>query len=137
MTSQETSSEPHGSVEVEGEEWDADVKDMRCEAEAIINDVMFAVRSMRLSRRLPNADHVAYLNIETKEGARYCVQLSDTGLKIVAYSFDEVNEMLETKCHETIYSLLDSVSPAYRQAFGTALLHRLEALQQQQQEVDL
>lgn len=53
--------------------------------------------------------------------------------QVVAYGFDQVDESLSTQYHETIYSLLDSLSPAYRDAFGNALLQRLEALKKLQQ----
>ncbi|XP_038677757.1 GSK3-beta interaction protein isoform X2 [Scyliorhinus canicula] len=111
----------------------ADVKDMRVEAEAVVNDVNFAVRHMAVSKSLPVGEDVAYINVETKEGNRYCLELTEAGLRVVAHGFDEVDESLSMQYHETIYSLLDSVSPAYREAFGNALLHRLEALKKVQE----
>ncbi|CAM9466295.1 GSK3B-interacting protein [Lethenteron reissneri] len=118
---------------MEGDDWETECKDMRAEADAIINDVVFAVRAMALSRTLPSSEYLAYINVETKEGQRYCVELSDMGLKIVSHAFDLVDDSFDGQPHETIYSLLDTVSPAYRQAFSAALFHRLEALQQEQQ----
>lgn len=50
--------------------------------------------------------------------------------QVVGYIFDQVDEGLNTQYHETVYSLLDSLSPGYREAFGNALLQRLERLQQ-------
>ncbi|XP_045143870.1 GSK3B-interacting protein isoform X2 [Echinops telfairi] len=104
----------------------ADVKDMRLEAEAVVSDVLFAVNSMRVSRSLRCADDVAYINVETREGSRYCLELTE----VVGYAFDQVDDDIQTPYHETVYSLLDTLSPAYREAFGNALLQRLEALQQ-------
>ena len=49
-------------------------------------------------------------------------------LQVVGYAFDQVDDHLHTPYHETVYSLLDTLSPAYRDAFGNALLQRLEAL---------
>lgn len=49
-------------------------------------------------------------------------------LQVVGYAFDQVDPHLQTPYHETVYSLLDTLSPAYRDAFGNALLQRLEAL---------
>ncbi|XP_004699181.1 GSK3B-interacting protein isoform X1 [Echinops telfairi] len=108
----------------------ADVKDMRLEAEAVVSDVLFAVNSMRVSRSLRCADDVAYINVETREGSRYCLELTEAGLRVVGYAFDQVDDDIQTPYHETVYSLLDTLSPAYREAFGNALLQRLEALQQ-------
>ncbi|XP_043552813.1 GSK3-beta interaction protein [Chiloscyllium plagiosum] len=111
----------------------AEVKDMRVEAEAVVNDVNFAVRHMAVSKSLPIGEDVAYINVETKEGNRYCLELTEAGLRVVAYGFDKVDKSLSMQYHETIYSLLDSLSPAYRDAFGNALLQRLEALKNVQE----
>lgn len=106
------------------------VKDMRLEAEAIVNDVLFAVAEMHVSHSLSSAVDVAYINVEIREGNQYCLELTEAGLRVVGYAFDHVNEDLSTHYHETVYSLLDSLSPGYREAFGNALLQRLERLQQ-------
>lgn len=50
--------------------------------------------------------------------------------QVVGYAFDQVDEDLNTQYHETVYSLLDKLSPGYREAFGNALLQRLERLKQ-------
>ncbi|XP_076834857.1 GSK3-beta interaction protein [Brachyhypopomus gauderio] len=105
-------------------------KDMRLEAEALVNDVLFAVSDMYVSTSLTNALDVAYINVETREGNRYCLELTEAGLRVVGYAFDQVDEGLTAQYHETVYSLLDSLSPGYREAFGNALLQRLESLKQ-------
>ncbi|KAM4625173.1 GSK3-beta interaction protein isoform 1-T2 [Polymixia lowei] len=107
-----------------------DVKDMRLEAEAVVNDVLFAVSEMYVSQSLDSALDVAYINVETREGNRYCLELTEAGLRVVGYAFDQVDEDLSTQYHETVYSLLDTLSPGYREAFGNALLQRLERLKQ-------
>uniref|UniRef100_A0A1A7Y6M2 Gsk3b interacting protein n=1 Tax=Iconisemion striatum TaxID=60296 RepID=A0A1A7Y6M2_9TELE len=107
-----------------------DIKDMRLEAEAVVNDVLFAVTEMQVSQNLTNAPDVAYINVETREGNRYCLELTEAGLRVVGYAFDQVDEDLDTQYHETVYSLLDKLSPGYREAFGNALLQRLERLKQ-------
>ncbi|XP_059816469.1 GSK3-beta interaction protein isoform X2 [Mobula hypostoma] len=111
----------------------ADVKDMRVEAEAVVNDVNFAVNHMAVSKMLPIREDVAFINVETKERNRYCLELTEAGLRVVAHGFDQVDESLSMQYHETIYSLLESLSPAYRDAFGNALLQRLEALKNAQE----
>ncbi|CAL8286559.1 unnamed protein product [Lota lota] len=107
-----------------------DVKDMRLEADAVVSDVLFAVNEMYVSQSLGSALDVAYINVETREANRYCLELTEAGLRVVGYAFDQVNEDLNTQYHETVYSLLDTLSPGYREAFGNALLQRLERLQQ-------
>ncbi|XP_019910020.1 GSK3-beta interaction protein isoform X1 [Esox lucius] len=106
------------------------MKDMRLEAEAVVNDVLFAVAKMFVSSNLESGLDVAYINVETREGNRYCLELNEAGLRVVGYAFDQVDESLSTQYHETVYSLLDTLSPDYRKAFGNALLQRLERLQQ-------
>ncbi|XP_049625864.1 GSK3B-interacting protein [Suncus etruscus] len=110
-----------------------DVKDMRLEAEAVVSDVLFAVNNMFVSQTLRCADDVAYINVETRELNRYCLELTEAGLRVVGYAFDRVDEAVQAPYHETVYSLLDTLSPAYREAFGNALLQRLEALQRDDQ----
>nr|XP_057945980.1 GSK3-beta interaction protein [Doryrhamphus excisus] len=107
-----------------------DVKDMRLEAEAVVNDVLFAVTQMQVSKNLSSTSEVAYINVETREGNRYCLELTEAGLRVVGYAFNQVDEDLNTQYHETVYSLLDTLSPGYREAFGNALLQRLESLKQ-------
>ncbi|XP_056333294.1 GSK3-beta interaction protein isoform X1 [Danio aesculapii] len=107
-----------------------EVKDMRLEAEAVVNDVLFAVSDMHVSHNLSSGLDVAYINVETREGNRYCLELTEAGLKVVGHTFDQVNDGLSSQYHETVYSLLDSLSPGYREAFGNALLQRLERLKQ-------
>ncbi|XP_049596061.1 GSK3-beta interaction protein [Syngnathus scovelli] len=107
-----------------------DVKDMRLEADAVVNDVLFAVAQMHVSKNLNNSSDVAYINVEIREGNRYCLELTEAGLRVVGYAFNEVDEDLSTQYHETVYSLLDNLSPGYREAFGNALLQRLESLKQ-------
>ncbi|XP_034530475.1 GSK3-beta interaction protein [Notolabrus celidotus] len=107
-----------------------DVKDMRLEAEAVVSDVLFAVAEMYVSHSLSSALDVAYINVETREGNRYCLELTEAGLRVVGYAFDQVDEDMSTQYHETVYSLLDTLSPGYREAFGNALLQRLERLKQ-------
>lgn len=106
------------------------VKDMRLEAEAVVSDVLFAVAEMYVSRTMDSALDMAYINVETREGNRYCLELTEAGLRVVGYAFDCVDESLSVQYHETVYSLLDNLSPSYREAFGNALLQRLERLQQ-------
>lgn len=59
-----------------------DVKDMRLEAEAVVNDVLFAVTEMYVSQSLNSALDVAYINVETREGNRYCLELTEAGLRV-------------------------------------------------------
>ena len=59
-----------------------DVKDMRLEAEAVVNDVHFAVAEMYVSQCLDSALDMAHINVETREGNRYCLELTEAGLRV-------------------------------------------------------
>lgn len=59
-----------------------EVKDMRLEAEAVVNDVLFAVSDMQVSHSLTSGLDVAYINVETREGHRYCLELTEAGLRV-------------------------------------------------------
>ncbi|XP_016310480.1 GSK3-beta interaction protein-like [Sinocyclocheilus anshuiensis] len=112
-----------------------EVKDMRLEAEAVVNDVLFAVTDMQVSHSLLNLQITLnvvvfdYPHGKPKKN-RYCLELTEAGLRVVGHGFDQVDEELSSQYHETVYSLLDSLSPGYREAFGNALLQRLERLKQ-------
>lgn len=72
------------------------VKDMRLEAEAIVGDVQFAVRNMFVSKTLTNGLDLAFINVETREGKRYCLELSEAGLRVSAESLcADLSETLE------------------------------------------
>lgn len=61
-----------------------DVKDMRLEAEAVVNDVLFAVSEMHVSQSLSSTPDVAYINVETREGNQFCLELTEAGLRVSA-----------------------------------------------------
>ncbi|CAB4020867.1 Hypothetical predicted protein, partial [Paramuricea clavata] len=63
-------------------------------------------------------------------GLTMCVQLNIHGLKVVGNEIDVNTENTGQKSYESIYSLLDSLSPAYVQKFGEKLAVKLANLQQ-------
>lgn len=58
------------------------VKDMRLEAEAVVNDVLFAVAKMYVSQNLDSVLDVAYINVETREENHYCFELTEAGIRV-------------------------------------------------------
>ncbi|XP_070544752.1 GSK3-beta interaction protein-like [Ptychodera flava] len=104
---------------------------MAVEAEAAVQEVSFAVKSVEISETLPKKDEVVYLNLLTKEDEKYCVELSLKGFRVVGRSFNENGDTSNNEYFETIYALLDQVSPGYRLSFGEALVDKLAMLQQQ------
>lgn len=53
--------------------------------------------------------------------------------QIVSHQFDTIVEAEMSRYFETIYALLDTISPEYRLSFGEALAQRLSQLQNQSQ----
>lgn len=59
-----------------------DNKVLKIEAEEAIKEVAFAVSVVELSRRLPCTDELVHMNVQTKEGEHYCVELSVQGFRV-------------------------------------------------------
>lgn len=54
--------------------------------------------------------------------------------QVVGRKFDTVNILSDSaRFHETIYSLLDDVSPTYRNSFSEILTQKLQQLQHQEE----
>lgn len=53
-----------------------------------------------------------------------------TLIQVVGESFDENDENTVSKYYETMYALLDTVSPGYTQSFGEALIKKLSSVQE-------
>ena len=52
------------------------------EVDFIKNDINFAVDYIDVSQKLPEKDGKIYINIQTKEKDRFCVELSSSGFKV-------------------------------------------------------
>ena len=60
--------------------------DFKVEAEAVIEDIGFTVKSISVSRKLPSSRESVYLNVLTKECKSLCIELSVLGFR-VSYVF--------------------------------------------------
>ncbi|KAK9300293.1 hypothetical protein QLX08_006968 [Tetragonisca angustula] len=98
------------------------------EAQAIIDDVKHHVTDINVSNKLRNSNQSFHLNLTTLEGSRFCIEVSTAGFTIVANEHDDVTSKGENERFETPYSLLNFVSPQYKDSFGSSLVHRLEQL---------
>ncbi|XP_072045939.1 GSK3-beta interaction protein-like [Amphiura filiformis] len=108
---------------------------MKIEAQAAVREISFAVEFVEISTKLPNTDERAYMNIRTKEGTKFCVELTVQGYRIVGSQFDNTDDTTDVSdsiFYETIYALLDQHSPKYRLTFGETLAGKLQCLQQVQ-----
>ena len=60
--------------------------DFKVEAEAVIEDIGFTVKSISVSRKFPSSRECVYLNVLTKECKSLCIELSVLGFR-VSYVF--------------------------------------------------
>lgn len=129
-----------GSVESEGE-FLLDEDGWKSEAEAIIRDVGEFVKVIHVSDALESSASRIYLNVTTIESKDFTVALTGEGFRVVAEgkhdSVDEENHLSastsESTVFETPYSLLGSISPGFRDAFGRRLSFKLEEVFKSQQ----
>jgi len=103
------------------------------EAKAVIKDIADYVLSASVSETLPSSRSQIFLNLVTKEEKSFTVALNPEGFRVVGHSLNTVDTEGEN-VYETPYSLLDNLSPAYRQAFGNDLTTQLLKLQKLQEE---
>lgn len=138
-----------GSVHSEGND---EILCWQTEAAAIIQDVQDHVNLIDISNHLNNQSSCIYLNVRTLEGDTYCIEASNQGFCILSRTFDVIDKNyidkwndddVETgdsdvddenginirhKYYETIYSLLDRISPLYVRSFGSTLCAKLHLL---------
>ena len=61
--------------------------DFKVEAEAVMQDIGFAVQSINISEKMPSSRECVYLNILTKESKALCVELSVQGFRVSCLIF--------------------------------------------------
>ena len=102
----------------------------KCEALAVIHDIHSFVKHIAVSSLLPCDENGVYLNLETKEEDIFTIEMSSAGFRICGHKWDtnDIEGDEQTIYYETPYSLLDSISPQYRQCFGRELAQKLQQL---------
>lgn len=112
----------------------------RSEALAVMADINKFVKQIDISSVLPCDVNGVYMNLQTPEGRYLTVELSAAGFRVCGRQFDTLEEDTTTTdssstgqvslsvYYETPYSLLDSISPAYRDSFSSELAQRLQEL---------
>ena len=70
--------------------------------------------------------HAEHFELNCNYGVINCL------FQVVGKTFDKLEKQHETQYFETIYALLDHLSPCYRRSFGDALASKLARLQEQQ-----
>jgi len=107
----------------------------REEALAVFADINGLVHLVSISDTLPCNESGIYFNLETKERSKFTVELSTAGFRICAHEFDSIQDV-NTKYFETIYALLDNISPLYRDSFSKSLAEKLDDLTNRDQDQD-
>ncbi|XP_065837324.1 GSK3B-interacting protein-like [Oscarella lobularis] len=104
------------------------------EANQVLKEIGFAVERVEISKELPSNESVTYLNLVTREKETYCVELSTKGYRVVGKAFD-ISEIPPeaSQYFETVYSLLNRISPMYRDSFGTTLASKLAQIQSERE----
>jgi len=121
-----------GQCDSQGETF-LDEEGWKDEAQGVIKDIADYVQLVCISDKLPSSRSQIFLNLITKEQQSYTIALNPQGFKVVGHSLNTADEEGEI-VYETPYSLLDNLSPAYRQAFGNDLTNQLLKLQKLQEE---
>jgi len=105
------------------------------EATAVIADIHPYVKEISISTALPRDSSGVYLNLQTKEDKMYTIEMSSAGFRIAGQKYDSIEPEADSGQNtngivyfETIYALLDVISPAYRHSFSTALADKLNQL---------
>lgn len=129
--------------------------DWQAEAAALIDDMENYVLSIKISSRHKSDNMRIHFDIETLERNKLLVSMDSSGFRIcdrqerkaadggeraqvqknIAYGDASEGQQQpqptgddHDKVYETINALLDDVSPRYRQAFGQALIDRLQSI---------
>jgi len=110
-----------------------DEEGWKSEARAVVKELESYVLYIDLSSNLLADNNQIYLNVTTKENTDHTVHLSCQGFKIVGNKFDS-SDIEGMPVYETAHSLLDNLSPGYREAFGAHLSARLLNLQKLQEQ---
>ncbi len=124
------------------EEEEEDKIDWKVEASGIIKDISSHVIQFVISDKLQTPEEGVYLNLETLEKQKFTIKLNYFGFAIVGKDFDD-NTLEDKKGgagattqFETIYSLLQSISPKYISNFAGNLIEKLSALNNSQTTTD-
>lgn len=110
-----------------------DEKGWREEAEGVIKEIGEFVKEFTVSEALGVTATEIHLNLVTLEGERLTVRLDERGFVVVGGGHDSLDREGE-RIYETPHSLLDNISPGYRQAWGTSLSDQLTKLAREREE---
>ncbi|KHN78239.1 GSK3-beta interaction protein [Toxocara canis] len=107
---------------------------LELEAIAAVHELSFAVQSISVSEMLPRTPELIFVNVTTIEGQPYCLELTMKGWRVTSLRHDCMQGdftrlELFTKYFDTLYELMDEISPGYRSRFSEKLAQKLRMLQ--------
>lgn len=102
------------------------------EAQAAIQEISFGVSSASVDTTSSSSEEVI-LSIVTLEGDSYRVSLTTRGYLVVEQNQRVIPNNDANIRVESIYALLDKLSPLYRDSFGKSLIGKLAALSEASQ----
>ena len=97
------------------------------EASIIINDVSYAVDKIELATNILQEPHSVFFSIRTKEKQDFLINLTLKGFCVV----DKPESDQSATFYETIYALLQDISPSYVSSFSNALFMKLNSLKEE------
>jgi hypothetical protein len=106
---------------------------LEIEAISAVKEVAAFVQSICISEVLSRTTDLIFLNLHTLEGDTYCIELTQRGWRVCSNREDCMNGDFRkldfhSRYFETIYQLLDVISPLYREQYANALTAKLNQL---------
>jgi len=101
-----------------------DEQGWREEAKGVIKEIVNFVKVFAVSDQLKASSTEIFLNLVTLEDSTFTIKLNERGFEVVGNNLD-TNNVEGDRVYETPHSLLDNLSPGYRQAWGTSLSQQL------------
>ncbi|VDK79759.1 unnamed protein product [Onchocerca ochengi] len=107
---------------------------LELEAIAAVHELSFAVKTISVSEILPRTPDLIFVNVTTVEGQPYCLELTLKGWRVTSLRHDcmqgDYTRLdLFTVYYDTLYDLMDKLSPDYRNLFSEKLAQKLRMLQ--------
>ncbi|VDK88144.1 unnamed protein product [Litomosoides sigmodontis] len=107
---------------------------LELEAVAAVHELSFAVKTISVSEILPRTPDLIFVNVTTVEGQSYCLELTLKGWRVTSLRHDCMQGdytrlNLFTVYYDTLYDLIDKLSPDYKNLFSEKLAQKLRVLQ--------
>jgi len=101
----------------------------------VIKEIADFVKVFKVSEELKASSTEIFFNLVTLEDSKFTIRLSERGFELVGDLLD-TNSSAGTRVYETPHSLLDNISPGYRQAWGTTLSKQLALVAKEREQED-